>query len=93
MPVPLSVTNPQGKGLAAQQLAELPTQGPFARLGASQDVRTNARPAAGGAEQPPAAATEQQQAGNISGSSSGGTAADVAVATHSLSFSYPDIGE
>ena len=31
MPVPVSITNPGGLGLAAYQLQELPTVGPFAR--------------------------------------------------------------
>ncbi|GIL48668.1 hypothetical protein Vafri_5136 [Volvox africanus] len=32
MPVPVSVTNPNGKGLTAAMPSQLPTEGPFARL-------------------------------------------------------------
>jgi hypothetical protein len=80
MPVPLSVTNPKAVGLAAAQPAELPTTGPFARLGAQADDTTGQQAPA---QQGAAAADVQQQQG-----SSG----DWAVETQSLSFCYPDIG-
>ncbi|PRW20596.1 ABC transporter I family member 20 [Chlorella sorokiniana] len=88
MPVPLSVTNPKGKGLAAQVAAELPTEGPFARLQAEQQHAAAAatpgdRSGADGAaaQQQPHAQEQQQQQ----------PAEEMAVETHSLSFSYPDI--
>lgn len=84
MPVPLSVTNPKAVGLAAAQLAELPTQGPFARLGQAAD---GGREPASSQQGAAAAAAVTEQAGAASSSS------HWAIETHSLSFSYPDIGE
>ena len=85
MPVPLSVTNPKAKGLAAQVAAELPTEGPFARLQVGQQgtAAADRAGAAGAAAQQQAA--EQPQAAEPQ-------AGDMAVETHHLSFSYPDIG-
>lgn len=80
MPVPLSVTNPHGKGLVAAQQAELPTAGPFARLAQAADVN----PATRQATAQPAAQQQQQQAGGDGGSGP-------AVATNSLTFCYTDI--
>ncbi len=87
MPVPLSVTNPKAKGLAAQVAAELPTEGPFARLQAEQQhAAAAATPADRSAADDPTAqqqhAQQQQQM----------PAEEVAVETCNLSFSYPDIG-
>lgn len=92
MPVPLSVTNPKGAGLAAAVAAELQTEGPFARL--AQVVEPSAKngsEAAPAAVQPAAAVAPQP--GGSSGGGAGGSLADAAVATHGLNFSYPDIGE
>lgn len=68
MPVPLSVTNPKAKGLAAQVAAELPTEGPFARLQAEQQPAAAAatpgeRSGADGAaaQQQPHVQQQQQQ--------------------------------
>ena len=90
MPVPLSVTNPKGKGLAAQVAAELPTEGPFARLQAEQQPAAAAATpgdragADGVVAQQQAQAQQQQQQQQ--------PAEEMAIETHSLSFSYPDIG-
>lgn len=81
MPVPLSVTNPKAVGLEAAQPAELPTSGPFARLGGQADDTSGQQASV---QQGAAAAEAQQQAAN------GG---DWAVKTQSLSFCYPDIGK
>jgi hypothetical protein len=91
MPVPLSVTNPKGAGLAAAVAAELQTEGPFARLAhAVQPNAKNGSEAAAAVQ--PAAAGAAQPSGS-SGGGAGGSLADAAVATHGLNFSYPDIGE
>ena len=83
------VTNPQGKGLAAQVAQELPTSGGFfSGLGAAAQqqqqqqagTRGGAAPAAVQQAQQPVAAQQAE-------------ADEPAVATHGLTFSYPDIGE
>ncbi|KAI3430388.1 hypothetical protein D9Q98_004983 [Chlorella vulgaris] len=78
MPVPLSVTNPKAVGLVAAQAAELPTQGPFARMAQQPADQGSTKQAAAAAADPVPAAT-------ASGSN------DWAVETCSLSFSYPDL--
>lgn len=80
MPVPLSVTHKNAKGLTAAVAAELPTEGPFARL--------QAQPAGDGGGAQPAAGSSAQPEPEAAAAS----AEDVAVATSHLSFSYPDIG-
>lgn len=92
MPVPISVTHKKGVGLAAAQPAELPTEGPFARL-KKDDAADGENAAGGGAQQGPAASQQQQQQQDVQGGSVASSAADTAVATNCLSFSYPDIGE
>lgn len=80
MPVPLSVTNPKAVGLVAAQAAELPTQGPFARMAQQPADQGSTKQAAAAAADPVPAAT-------ANGSN------DWAVETCSLSFSYPDLGD
>ncbi|KAI7845740.1 hypothetical protein COHA_000656 [Chlorella ohadii] len=88
MPVPLSVTNPKAKGLAAQVAAELPTEGPFARLQAEQQPAVGAATPAdrGGAD----GSTAQQQQ-HVQQQEQQPPAEEVALETCNLSFSYPDI--
>lgn len=92
MPVPLSVTNPKGAGLAAQVAAELPTGGSlFAGLGSSQGAaQQQAQPQA---EQQQQQVQQQAPAGATACGVASSAAGVAAVATHSLTFSYPDIGE
>ena len=59
MPVPIAVTHPQGAGLKAAKAAELPTEGPFARMArlkAEQEAAAAAAAAANGGAQQCAAA-------------------------------------
>lgn len=85
MPVPISVTNPKGVGLAAANPVELPTSGPFAR-------------AASDANQPGAAANGQLGAArnacsnNTASAAPGDPEAGMGVETRQLNFWYPDIG-
>ena len=91
MPVPLSVTNPKGAGLAAAVAAELQTEGPFARL--AQAVEPSAKSGSEAATVVQAAAAVAAPPGSTTSAGAGGSLADAAVATHGLNFSYPDIGE
>lgn len=86
MPIPLAVTDPKAKGLAAMQQAELPTQGPFARLGAHQSWEE------GGGAQP---GQQQAAAGVDVGGAEGGAAPQqeaMGISTQGLNFWYPGIG-
>ena len=88
MPVPVSATHPKGAGLQAATLqTALPSEGPWARLGGGSTPAASQRQQKGGSAAATPAATEHPPAAAAQG---GGEAA---VATHHLSFSYPDIGE
>ena len=90
MPVPLSVTNPKAVGLAAAQAAELPTQGPFARMAAAAAVVEQPGNGTGAG----AAGTAVVQPGP-SGTAAANGSSDAgvpAVATNNLTFCYPDLG-
>lgn len=89
MPVPLSVTNPKAKGLAAQVAAELPTEGPFARL---QAVQQHATATATPGERSGADGAAAQQQPHVQQQQQQQPAEEVAIETRNLSFSYPDIG-
>lgn len=85
MPIPLSVTNPKGVGLAAANPAELPTQGPFARLGDSSDAQVSN--SENGAVQ-----QQHQEAADQAATCATSPPEVFAVETHGLNFWYPDIG-
>ncbi len=94
MPVPLSVTNPKGVGLAAASPAELPSSGNlFARLGQAANDSNS-----GGPKQGAAAAADQGQAVQPAAAAApagagSNSSTELAVETCSLSFSYPDLGQ
>jgi hypothetical protein len=107
MPVPIAVTHPQGAGLVAAKTAELPTEGPFARL-ARQRLEQQAAPAAGA----PAASADaagpgpqsasadaqqqqhqQQQQRQQDAAAAGGGDATPSIGVRGLDFSYPGLGE
>ena len=85
MPVPVSVTNPDGKGLQAAQPCQLPeTLGPFGRLSSPTDVNHHGE----AASQP---LSDAQQA-DCNGGMSAQHAGEATVATEQLTFTYPGIG-
>ena len=85
MPVPVSVTNPDGKGLQAAQPSQLPeTVGPFARLSSPRDAQQHTE----AASQP---LPEAHQADRNDGMSAQ-HAEEATVATEQLTFTYPGIG-
>ncbi|KAI8464241.1 MAG: P-loop containing nucleoside triphosphate hydrolase protein [Monoraphidium minutum] len=98
MPVPIAVTHPKGAGLVAAKTAELPTEGPFARMARlkqEQEAQGQA-PAAQQAAAAPAAAVpaapdaQPQGAGGADGSANGSGAA-ASISVQHLDFSYPGL--
>lgn len=82
MPVPISVTHAQGKGLASHQIQELESEGPFARLKRPTEISDTE--------------TEGvvENRGNVQGQVGTSGAQDIAgVETKCLNFWYPDIGK
>ena len=85
MPVPVSVTNPGGKGLQAAQPSQLPeTLGPFARLSSPADAHHQTE----AASQPLPEAHQADRDGGMSAQH----AEQATVATEQLTFTYPGIG-
>lgn len=96
MPVPISITHPKGAGLQAAKAAELPTEGPFARLArqkqeqeqhGQQQQQQQAAPQNGSATgtQPGATASAEQQQHGQSNS------VPPSVFVQHLDFSYPGL--
>ncbi|GBF90133.1 ABC transporter I family protein [Raphidocelis subcapitata] len=107
MPVPISITHPKGAGLAAARPAELPTEGPFARLARlkeaqqQQDDQQQQQPSDGDAAPPAATPGPGSEAAVAAGAgaAAGGARADGAAAAAAepsilvdhLDFSYPGL--
>ena len=88
MPVPISVTNPGGVGLAAHSLSSLETLGPFARLKAEAVDHPETIPA----DNNPPSSTSGASLKN--GSSHQPVSQDAAtVVLTDLSFAYPGLGK
>lgn len=79
MPIPISVTNPNGKGLVAAIPSELPTSGPFARNAAAVAQNGHSEPTP---DTQVVADTPMREPTNT----------DAAVVIDHLNFSYPDLG-
>lgn len=91
MPVPVSVTHPQGKGVTAAKLNALETEGPFARLAkqkaeAEQQQQQQQQGAAahGSIQQQ---ANLQQEVPVTNGHM------ECSIAVNHLDFAYPGLGE
>lgn len=87
MPVPVSVTNPNGKGLVAHAVEAVETEGPFARL---------ARQAAAPATQATPVNIPQpttQAATNGSAAQPANEQHEYSIHVQNLSFAYPGLGE
>ncbi len=84
MPVPVSVTNPNGAGLSAANVTELVTEGPFARLKAVAREEAQQVAQAPTATHPEPALSRSAEEPSTSG---------CAVETNNLSFTYTGIGE
>lgn len=99
MPVPVSITNPQGKGLVAHNVVEVKTDGPFARFAKKQAQEGEAGPQATSTASQP-----QEQAPAANGASVNGHSqaqsnghsqqanSEPSIAVHDLTFSYPGLG-
>jgi hypothetical protein len=85
MPVPLSVTNPQGAGLQAAANTSLPTEGPFERMKRLAAEAAQVTQATTAQETSNAPVVPEPQGNEI-------PASEHALITSQLSFSYPDIG-
>jgi hypothetical protein len=105
MPVPISITHPKGAGLAAARPAELPTEGPFARLArlkaAQQEQQQADQKESSGADAAPspgpgseAAATQGGPAAAPGSRAGGPDAAGVepSILVQHLDFAYPGLG-
>lgn len=91
MPVPVSITNPGGLGLAAYQLQELPTVGPFARKAqAGEGARTGdaSTSTQGDAAQP---SPEVSASGRAPANGVNDDLDSPAVLVSHLDFSYPGL--
>ena len=92
MPIPLSVTNPKGVGLVAANPSELPTQGPFSRLGG--DAISCQRSGEGAVQQQAPSSGADQAMPDVAAApvTEEGAKEEYAVTTEHLSFWYPGIG-
>ncbi len=93
MPIPISVTNPKGVGLAAASPAELPTSGPFARLGGAQASSSQLGSKEGAAAQQQAVGSNVDQAAAGAAQANGMAKEECSIETHHLNFWYPGVGE
>lgn len=87
MPVPVSVTHPQGKGVAGAKQNALETEGPFARL-----ARLKAEAEQQQQQQAAVTATQQQASVAQAESAANGDLQYSIVVSH-LDFAYPGLGE
>lgn len=87
MPVPIAVTHPKGKGIAAANPAELQTEGPFARLAAKRTAEPHG-------EQQLINGNGQHAKISIDGRDSiGQDVCSCSVRVSHLDFSYPGLGK
>jgi hypothetical protein len=95
MPVPVSITHPQGKGLVAAKPEEMQSEGPFARMArlkveaeAQKEAQQQQEPKQVDAEAPAGAAPAAPAAEAAPVPSSG-----TSIVINHLDFSYPGLGE
>lgn len=96
MPVPVSVTNPNGKGLVAAAPSSLPTEGPFARLKAAAAANTangSANGAANGTSQAAPMEVERPVQQEITEQPVASTSAPASIEVRGLNFAYPGLGK
>lgn len=94
MPVPVSVTNPQGQGLTAHTLQTIESEGPFERikrLAAERLAQDSAAHTTGAGQQAQNGHSQKDSSldrqGQITASSSG------SVVVENLTFAYPGLGK
>ncbi|GLC46075.1 hypothetical protein PLESTM_001822700 [Pleodorina starrii] len=88
MPVPVSITNPNGKGLAAASPSQLPTDGPFARLKAQAAQAS----AAAGKTEPSAVQEPQRGPSDAADQPVPSTSAPAgSIEVRHLNFAYPGL--
>ncbi|GAB4824174.1 hypothetical protein N2152v2_011220 [Parachlorella kessleri] len=93
MPVPVSVTNPKGVGLGAASPSELPTSGPFARLGsqAASGQAPQLEPSGDRVDGVAGRGAAAAAAGGLPEAASAPCLDDCSIVTQGLNFHYPGI--